>query len=58
MSKRLIYALILIAATMVVLLFNRDPISVNLLVDHVRPMAALVYLFFVGLGVVIGVLLK
>ena len=58
MNKRVLWALILIALTVIVLLFNRQEVSVDFLLFKVRQMAALVFLFFVGLGVAIGVLLK
>lgn len=58
MNKRMLSALILIAVTVIVLLFNRQRVDVNLLVTDVRAMAALVYLFFIALGVAISQLLK
>ena len=58
MSRGKLYALIMIALTVVVLLFNRHGVKVNLLFTDIHGMAALVYLFFIGLGVTIGLLLK
>ncbi|MDA0578047.1 MAG: hypothetical protein O3B24_08110 [Verrucomicrobia bacterium] len=58
MNKRVLWALILIAATMIVLLFNRQSASVDVLFTEIHAMAALIYLFFIGLGVAIGLLLK
>ena len=58
MNKRVLWALGLIAASVVVLLFNRHNVSVNLLILDFKAMAALVFLGFIGLGVAIGLLLK
>ena len=58
MNKRVLWALVLIAATVVVLLFNLKTVTVNVLLTKVEAMAALVYLCFAGVGVVIGLLLK
>lgn len=58
MSKSLLYALTLIALCVLVLIFNRQRVEVNLVVDSIRAMGALVYLAFIAIGVVIGVLLK
>ena len=58
MSKRLIYALVVIACTVVVLIFNTHSVTVNLIARDVRAMASLVFLVFVGIGVAIGVLLR
>ena len=58
MSKRLIWALIIIAVSVVVLIFNRHEVKVALIISDIRAMASLVYLFFIAVGVVIGVLLN
>lgn len=58
MNRNVLIALILIALTVIVLLFNRHDVTVNVLVAKLHYMAALVYLFFIGLGVAIGMLLK
>ena len=58
MSKRVIWALVIIAAAVIVLIFNRHGAKVNFIVDEIYGMASLVYLFFIAVGVVIGVLLK
>ena len=58
MSKKLLWALILIVLTVLVLLFNRGSVDVNLLIGKISAMKALVFLGFTGLGVVIGCLLK
>ncbi len=59
MSKRLIWALVLIGLTVVVLLFNTDgKVSVELVNYTIRYSRAVVYLGFTVVGVVIGLLLK
>ena len=58
MSRNVLIALILIALSVVVLIFSQDRVAVNLVFTQVRAMASLVYLAFIALGVVIGVLLK
>jgi|APCry1669188910_1035180.scaffolds.fasta_scaffold01254_6 hypothetical protein len=58
MSKNVLIALILIALATIVLIFSRDRVTVSLVFTEVRAIASLVYLFFIGLGVTIGVLLK
>jgi hypothetical protein len=58
MSKNVLIALILIALATLVLIFSRDRVTVSLVFTEVRAVASLVYLFFIGLGVTIGVLLK
>lgn len=58
MTKKLMWALVLIAIVVVVLIFNRDDVSVNLLIRQIKALKALVFLAFVGIGVAIGVLLK
>ena len=58
MSKNVLIALILIALATVVLIFSRDRVTVSLVFTEVRAVASLVYLFFIALGVTIGVLLK
>jgi hypothetical protein len=58
MSKNVLIALILIALATLVLIFSRDRVTVSLIFTEVRAIASLVYLFFICLGVTIGVLLK
>jgi hypothetical protein len=58
MSKNVLIALILIALATIVLIFSRDRVTVSLVFTEVRAIASLVYLFFICLGVTIGVLLK
>lgn len=58
MNKKVTYALILIAISVIVLVLNRQPAEVDLIFFKIKGIAAFVYLAFVALGVVIGVLLK
>lgn len=58
MNKQTIYALILIALLMIVFIFNRGSVDVNLLVTHVSALKSLVLLGFTAVGVLIGILLK
>ena len=58
MTKKLLIALILIGLTVVVLLFNRGSVGVDLIVGSVDGIKSLVFLAFTAIGVVIGVLLK
>jgi uncharacterized integral membrane protein len=57
-SKKLVFALVLIGLTVIVLLLNRSELDLNLLVGKVKAAASFVYLGFVVIGVVIGMLLK
>lgn len=58
MNRNVLIALILIALSVVVLIFSRDQVEVSLIFTKVKAIASLVYLSFIALGVVIGVLLK
>ena len=58
MNKKLMWALVLMLAVVLLLLFNRDRVSVNLIFAELRMMGSLVYLGFAGAGVAIGLLLK
>ncbi len=58
MTKKLVIALILIGLTVVVLLFNRGSVAVDLIVTSVSGFKSLVFLAFTAIGVIIGVLLK
>jgi len=53
-------ALIIIALAVLVLIFNRGSVTVNLpfIQGSISGMKSLVFLFFMGLGVAIGLLLK
>ncbi len=62
MSKRLLWALLLIAVSIIILVSNtRGSVSVNLLPGldlAITGMKALVYLGFLATGVIIGILVK
>lgn len=58
MNKRVLWALILIGLVVLVLIFNGGKISVDLLLVEVSTLKSLILLGFVGIGVIIGVLLK
>ncbi|MBU0677700.1 MAG: hypothetical protein KJ626_06255 [Verrucomicrobia bacterium] len=59
MNKRLLYALILIGLSVVVLLFNRGSVDVNLVLTTIKSVkTSLAFLGFMAVGVVIGTLLK
>ena len=58
MNKRVIWALVLIVVMILVLIFNRQTIEVNFLIREIKAMASLILLFFIAIGVVIGVLLR
>ncbi len=58
MSKRLLYALIIMALTVIVLIFNRGHVSINLFFGTIDAFKPIAFFVFVGIGVVIGILLK
>jgi hypothetical protein len=58
-NKQVIWALIILALTVLLLIFARGTEDVNLLVTKLKNVQqALVHLVFVGVGVVVGLLLK
>jgi len=58
MNKKMYYALALLVLSVLVLVFNTGKGEINLVFDTFRIMRALVYMTFMGVGVVIGLLLK
>jgi hypothetical protein len=58
MTRKLLIALILIGLTVIILLFNRGSVGVDLIVTSVSGIKSLVFLAFTAIGVVIGILLK
>lgn len=58
MSRNVMYALFLIALTVIVLVINREGVSVDLIVTKIPTRESFAYLGFTAVGVVIGVLLK
>lgn len=58
MTKKVLWALIILAVAVVVMIFNRGKVDINLLVDEVSCLKSIAFLVFLGLGVAIGALLK
>ena len=58
MSKGKITALVILALLVVLFLFNKGDVKVNLLLTERSFLKSLVFLTFTGVGVVIGILLK
>ncbi len=58
MTKNVMIALLLIALSVVIMIFTKGDAPVNLVFAVIKPAASLVYLCFVALGVTIGILLK
>ena len=58
MSKKLIYALVLIGLAVVVMLLTKGTARVNLIVDVISAPTSMVLLGSLSVGVVIGLLLK
>ncbi|MEI6148416.1 MAG: hypothetical protein WCS01_04910 [bacterium] len=58
MTKNVLIALVLIAISTIILIFSRDSVTVSFVFTEIKAMASIVYLCFIALGVVIGVLLK
>ena len=59
MRKQAIYALVLMALAVLVLILTKDTVNVNVLGYELRRLSAsLVFFGWMALGVIIGVLLK
>jgi uncharacterized integral membrane protein len=58
MNRNLVIALVLIALLVILFIFNRGQVEVDLLVTRYEAMKSVVFLCFVGAGVIIGILLK
>jgi uncharacterized integral membrane protein len=58
MSKKQIWALVLIGLCAVVLVWNRGAVSVDLVFTTVTAMKGLVFLGCIAVGVIIGILLR
>jgi hypothetical protein len=58
MKKGVILALLILGVCILVLIFNRGTVSVDLLLFSISGMKALVFLAWMAIGVVIGVLVK
>jgi hypothetical protein len=57
MSKKTIWALVLLGLTVIVILFNMKSVEVNLVFAKIDGMKSLVFFTFTSIGVVIGLLL-
>ena len=58
MTKKLLWALILICVCVIVIVMNRGSMSLNLVVTKVSAIESFVFLGFTAAGVAIGLLLK
>ncbi len=61
MNKKVIYAFVLLGLTALVLVFNCrgwERVSVDLIVTSVKYVKSLIFLGFIAIGVLIGVLIK
>jgi uncharacterized integral membrane protein len=58
MNKGLLWAMLILVLAVLVLIFNKGSVSVNLLVCDISAMKSIVFLAFISVGVAIGVLIK
>lgn len=58
MSKGLLWGLILLGLCVVLIIFNRGRVDINFLVGTVSVLKSIAFLVCLGLGIVIGLLLK
>lgn len=58
MKKGLIWALLILVLCVVILIFNGGRVDLNLVVTKVSWMKSLVFLGWMAVGVIVGVLLK
>lgn len=58
MTKKILWALIMIVLSVIVLIINHDGVEVKLLFTTVDASKSFVFLGFIGVGVAIGFLLK
>jgi hypothetical protein len=58
MSKKVLFALVIMAVSVLVLIFNRGTVQIDLLLGTVRALKSIAFLAFIAVGVVIGILLK
>ena len=50
MNKRVIWSLLILAVAVLVMIFTRGSVSLNLLVDHIRMATSVALLIFMALG--------
>lgn len=58
MNKKVLYALVVIALEVIVLIFNRGRVGIDLIFFDIDPLKSLAFMSFTGIGVAIGLLLK
>ena len=58
MNKGLLWAMIILVLSVLVLIFNKGNVSVDLIFTSVSGLKSLVFLAFISVGVAIGVLIK
>jgi len=57
MNKKVVIALLILAVSAIVMILTRGDAPINLVFDTFSPRASLVYLVWMGIGVLIGGLL-
>ena len=58
MSKRMLYALILMALVTLVFIFSRGKTEITLIKWNIEALTSVILLIFTGIGIAIGILLK
>lgn len=58
MNKGLLWAMLILVLAVLVLIFNKGSVSVDLIFTSVSGLKSLVFLAFISVGVAIGVLIK
>lgn len=58
MNKGVLWAMLILVVAILILIFNKGSVSVNLLVCDISAMKSIVFLGFISIGVAIGLLIK
>ena len=58
MNKSLVWAMLLLVVSVLILIFNKGSVSVDLLFTSISGLKSIVFLCFISVGVAIGVLIK
>lgn len=58
MNKGVLWAMLILVVAILILIFNKGSVSVNLLVCDISAMKSIVFLGFISVGVAIGLLIK
>jgi len=58
MNKGILWAMLILIISVLILIFNKGSVSVNLLVCDISAMKSIVFLGFISVGVAIGLLIK